>query len=106
MMKRYRRRPIEIEAIQWIVTKTPSDDAKPIVDYINANGGKAYFLYDFLVDRGHHEPRIMIKTLEGEYGASPNDFICRGVSGVSGEYWSVKPEIFAKTNELIDEITK
>ncbi len=100
MMKRYKRRPVEVEAVQWIVRKTPSDDAKPIVDYINANGGQAFFLYDFDEKAGRHIPKIMIKTLEGEYGASQNDYICRGVKG---EYWPVKPDVFEYTNEPIEE---
>lgn len=100
MMKRYKRRPIEVEAVQWVVKHTPSDDAKPIVDYINANGGRAWFLYDFDEVKGHHVPKIIIKTLEGEFGASPNDYICRGAIG---EYWPVKPVVFDRTNELIED---
>lgn len=96
-MKIYRRRPVTVQAIQWVVRATPSDDAKPIVDYINENGGKAHFLYDFDLN-GTFVPRIMIETLEGTMGARPFDYICRGMKG---EYWPVKPDVFEATNEPI-----
>jgi hypothetical protein len=99
MMKKYRRRPVEVEAVQWLVTKTPADDAKPIVDYINSNGGKAHFLYDYDSAVVYH-PFIVIETLEGSMKASVGDYICRGLAG---EYWPVKPHVFEKTNEPVTD---
>ncbi|KYG34925.1 hypothetical protein [Alkalihalobacillus trypoxylicola] len=40
-----------------------------------------------------------IKTLEGTMKASPGDWI---VTGVHGEKYPVKPDIFEKTYKLID----
>lgn len=97
MMKKYRRKPTEIEAVQWIVTHTPSDDAKPIVDFINKNGGSCTFIYE-MDQMGTMVPGIHIETLEGTMRARPFDYICRGLKG---EFWPVKPDIFEATNELI-----
>lgn len=102
-MKRYRRKPTEVEAVQWIVKHTPSDDAKPIVDFINANGGQALFIYDWLESEGTHYPHIVITTLEGKFAAKPGDYICRGFRG---EFWPVKPDVFEHTNEPIEEDVK
>lgn len=103
MMKLYRSKPTTVEAVQWIVKRTPSDDAKPIVDFINANGGEALFIYDWLENEGTHFPHIMITTLEGKFAAKPGDYICRGFRG---EFWPVKSDVFLHTNEPVnDEVT-
>jgi hypothetical protein len=39
---------------------------------------------------------ILIKTLEGNMLASPNDYI---IKGVNGEFYPCKPDIFLKTYE-------
>jgi hypothetical protein len=41
-----------------------------------------------------------IDTLEGRMHASPGDWV---VTGVDGERWPVKPDIFARTYELVTE---
>lgn len=99
MMQKYRRRPVEVEAVQWIVRHTPSDDAKPIVDFINANGGKAHFVYDYDENMMFH-PYIAIETLEGTMKAKPGFYVCRGLVG---EFWAVRPDVFEKTNEPITD---
>lgn len=102
LMKRYRRRPVEVEAVQWTVRATPSDDAKPIIEFMKANGTDAYFLYDYDSEM-RYNPYIVIKTLEGDMKASVNDYICRGLAG---EFWAVKPHVFEKTNELVEDEPK
>lgn len=97
--KKYRRRPVTVEAIQWVVGETPSDSAAPIVDLIRGLGGDASFVYYYDASLTYH-PRISIKTLEGVMQASPNDYVCRGLLG---EFWPVKPEVFERTNEPIVE---
>lgn len=42
---------------------------------------------------------VFIDTLEGKMKASPGDYI---VTGIDGEQYPVKPEIFKKTYEIID----
>jgi hypothetical protein len=41
-----------------------------------------------------------IDTLEGRMHASPGDWI---VTGVNGERWPVKPDIFARTYEAVGD---
>ncbi len=43
---------------------------------------------------------MRIKTLEGEMRESPGHWI---VTGVDGEQYPVKPDIFAKTYEPVEE---
>ena len=99
--KKYRRRPVEVEAIQWVVRQTPSDDAKPIVDLINSLGGEAEFVYDY-DSQYQYAPTIKIKTLEGVMTAHVGYYICRGLAG---EFWGVRPDVFEKTNEPVEENT-
>ena len=46
------------------------------------------------------DEEIVIDTLEGKMKASPGDWI---VKGVNGEIYPVKPDIFEKTYELVDD---
>ncbi len=41
-----------------------------------------------------------IRTLEGEFGAAPGDWI---IKGVKGEFYPCKPDIFAATYEKVEE---
>jgi len=42
----------------------------------------------------------VIDTKEGKHVVCPGDFIA---TGIDGEHWAVKPDIFAKTYELVEE---
>lgn len=44
--------------------------------------------------------KLIIKTLEGDMVASKGDWI---VTGVDGEQYPVKPDIFKKTYELVKD---
>lgn len=100
MLKKYRRRPLEVEAVRFVVTHTPSDDAKPIVDYINANGGQAYFLYDFQHTKLQHFPCIVIDVLHGKFVAKTGDYICRDPAG---GFYAIEGHTFDVVNEPIEE---
>jgi len=43
---------------------------------------------------------LLIETLEGEYIASKGDYI---IKGVKGEFYPCKPDIFAKTYDILEE---
>ena len=43
---------------------------------------------------------MYIKTLEGEHHASVGDYIIRGVNG---ELYPCKPDIFAKTYDIVED---
>lgn len=94
IFKKYVRKPVQIEAIQWVITKLPIDDAQLIIDEIKSTGGNAWFGSDPTT----RDPAIFIETLEGTMRTVVGDYICRGLKG---EYWPVKPDIFEKTNRPI-----
>lgn len=80
MIKKYRKKPVTIEAIQW-------------------NGGNLSEIRDFMrrtvVANGLV---LIIPTLEGNIHASLNDYI---IKGINGEFYPCKPDIFAKTYEEV-----
>lgn len=91
---KYRKKPIEIEAIQW--TGLNLEEIKVFV-------GK-YLQYDIMdaaweVGKGAPYVNMKIHTLEGTMECSPYDFI---IKGVNGEFYPCKPDIFAKTYERVD----
>jgi len=83
-IKRYRKRPVVIEAIQY----GPATCAD-----ICAWMGIPHNVYD-------GEPcgvgQFLIETLEGTMAANPGDYI---IKGVKGEFYPCKPDIFAATYE-------
>lgn len=72
--KKYTKKPVTIEAIQFI-----GGNFSQIEEFV---GGDAEF-------RGGE---LVIATLEGAMRASPKDWI---IKGVKGEFYPCKPEIFA-----------
>lgn len=80
MIKKYRKKPVTIEAIQW-------------------NGGNLSEIRDFMrrtvVANGLV---LIIPTLEGNMHASLNDYI---IKGINGEFYPCKPDIFAKTYDEV-----
>ena len=80
---RYRKRPVEVEAVQW--------------DGQNRAEIKA-FVGDALDDAWSVGGYCFINTLEGRMNAAPGDWIIRGVQG---EVYPVKPDIFEETYEPV-----
>ena len=78
MVKKYRKKPVIIEAIQW--------NGKNLSEIDNFVGGSLKTEGSILV----------IHTLEGNMEASINDYI---IKGVNGEFYPCKPDIFDKTYE-------
>ena len=81
MVKKYRKKPVVVEAIQWT-----GDNTFEIMKWV---GYKAYF-WDTLY----------IKTLEGDHRASVGDYI---IKGIEGEFYPCKLDIFEKTYEPVEE---
>lgn len=81
--RKFRKLPLEVEAIQFIhdnyseIRKFVGPDR-----YVNRNG----------LD-------IAIHTLEGDMRVLPGDWV---VKGIKGEFWPVKPDIFALTYEAVE----
>ena len=95
MPLKYRKKPVEIEAMQWDGTAA---GATPIINWVLSQGGTARYHED---DDAHVE-HLRIDTLEGTMRADVGDFIIRGVEG---EFYPCKPEIFAKTYDAVEEVS-
>ena len=95
--KRYRKKPVVIEAMQWDGT---AEGATPIINWILGNDGTArYHEPDWQI---HAEPpmsHIAIDTIEGTMRATIGDYVIRGVQG---EFYPCKPDIFEATYEPAD----
>ncbi len=81
-MGRYRKKPVEIEALQYT-----GDNKKECETFIEGN-----------FDNTLNYPNI--KTLEGVMRVSNGDFIIRGVDG---EFYPCKESIFKKTYDLVED---
>ena len=99
MIKKYRKRPVVIEAIQfdgsnfkeifdWVGQWQPEDDGQGMWQ---ADDGKGHLLNALIVD-----------TAEGEMRADPNDWIIREPFPTGDrEFYPCKPDIFEATYELV-----
>ena len=94
-MRKYRKKPVIIEAFQWLGFDRESDK------YV---GG---FLASHVNEQRicKHCKRTMrwhgwINTLEGGHIVCPGDYI---IIGIKGEKYPCKPDIFHKTYERIKE---
>lgn len=83
-MARYRKKPIEIEAVQWIGEQ-------------NCAEAFGFLGLEHPEDELDHS-EIHIDTLEGTMTAQQGDWIIRGVAG---EFYPCKPDIFAATYEAV-----
>lgn len=92
-MKKYVKKPIPVEALQWT-----GDNPREILDFCK---GAAVIREDEMAFRlGEGQYHLYIKTLEGNMYAKYGDYIIRGVNG---EYYPCKCDIFKKTYEEIQE---
>ena len=113
-VKRYRKKPIEIEAVQWDGTDSTSlairewaeqpMSAVAVVDTDHIRHLWSYDLGAYQMPNGKvifapfGERCLIVLTLEGEMVAEPGDWIVRGVQG---EFYPRKPEIFEATYEAV-----
>lgn len=83
-VKKYVKKPIVIEAIQYT-----GENTEDVVNFITNRHCTIL-----------NDKRILINTLEGNIEASPNDYI---IKGVQGEFYPCKPDIFKSTYDLITD---
>lgn len=76
---KYRKKPVEIDAIQWT-----GDNKLEIFDFCNMS---------YINDQ-----ELRIQTLEGSMIASVGDYI---IKGVKGEFYPCREDIFLLTYEKI-----
>jgi hypothetical protein len=86
MMRRYTKKPVTIEAVQWT-----GENRTEILNFCT-DGYVSYSNSKF-------EPELKIQTLEGLMSATVGDYI---IKGIKGEFYPCKPDIFALT---YDEVT-
>lgn len=85
-IKKYRKKPIVIEAIQW-------DGTWESVPGIKEFSSDIFERTDLDFKRSY----LYVKTLEGEHVVSPGDYI---IKGIAGEFYPCKPNIFEATYEV------
>jgi hypothetical protein len=86
-MAKYRKKPIVIEAMQFLDTKESFDECRKFT-----NGA---FIYDY-----QESPFYFVETLEGSMAVTKEDFI---IKGVKGEFYSCRKDIFEQTYEKVEE---
>ena len=97
-IKRYRKKPVVIEAVQWDGT---SGGASTVIEWVEGNEGCARYRCPPGGCTGTEEGHcVAIETLEGTVSASAGDFIIRGVQG---EFYPCKSDIFEATYERVDD---
>lgn len=82
MIKKYVKKPIEVEAVQWT-----GDNTDEIDEFTNRQ------IYENI-----YKNCILIETLEGDMEALPGDYI---IKDANGEFYPCKPDVFEKTYEEI-----
>jgi len=87
-MKEYRKKPVVVEAAQWV-----GDTLSDALAFCSENG-----LPNFGIGERKGKGGLIIPTLEGEHIASKGDYIIRGVAG---EFYPCKPEIFHATYDEV-----
>jgi hypothetical protein len=97
-MARCRKRPVEVEAMQWTGTAA---GATPIIVWALDNGASMTYYGPGEWDNGETDAEYLrVFTLEGAMLASVGDYIIRGVKG---EFYPCKPDVFEATYERVSE---
>ena len=89
-MAKYRKKPIEIEAIQ-LTNESIIEVINWITNYTNI---------EIDTDKDDNVIGIIIPTLEGKMKASIGDYI---IKGIRVEFYPCKPDIFEQTYELVEQ---
>lgn len=88
MVEKYRKKPIEIEAIQF-----DGNNLKDVIDFINDET----FYCPIPYESGH---LINVDTLEGTVTCYPGYWLIRGVKG---EFYPCRDDVFRMTYEKVNE---
>lgn len=84
MPKKYRKRPVVIEAVQWT----------------GDNIDELFKLEDFKLNYTLVNGILGVYSLEGVMWASVGDYI---IKGIKGEFYPCKPDIFKETYEEVTD---
>lgn len=99
MGTKYRKKPVEIEAIEWTGT-----NINEVLDFINEDdrwkeGIDSKYVGGPEIEHTPTLGTLDIPTLEGTMTASPNDWIIRGIKG---EIYPCKPDIFQGSYDKVE----
>ena len=97
---KYRKKPLEVEAIQW-----NGNNFDEIMNFVgDFHGNKV--AYENAEELAYSTGEITIRTLEdgadgrAKHVASKGDWI---IQGVQGKFYPCKPDIFEETYEKVEE---
>jgi hypothetical protein len=86
-MSKYRKKPVVVEAVLW---NGKSGTIFPLAPFENASVSPCV----------NEDKTLSIETLEGVMIAQIGDYI---IKGVNGEIYPIKPDIFVKTYDPVEE---
>lgn len=90
-MPKFRKKPVEIEAKQYLNDKTSWE----LLNWVNSGQYKRSPECPFAT---WINGKLVIPTLEGDHTANVGDWI---ICGVQGEFYPCKPDIFEQTYEPV-----
>lgn len=102
-MAKFRKKPVVIEAVQWWPPGDPRHDPSMLTHRKGNAVDPPDFrqvgdLWQFTTIRGMGDDIFHVRTLEGDLRVSPGDWI---ITGVKGEKYPCKPNIFEATYEPV-----
>lgn len=93
MIKKYRKKPVEIEALKFDGNKKSVQELCIWIDKEDKYG-------EIFIDYRYTPPVVSINTLEGKMIVGIGDYI---IKGINGEFYPCKPDIFKKTYEEVED---
>ncbi|MEU7240344.1 hypothetical protein [Streptomyces sparsogenes] len=106
-MARYRKKPVEIEAMLFDGTTA---ETHSVYQWVERNTLGSFEPLDVIEGRKPYpesgvsidprDGRMIISTLEGLHWVDRGDYVIRGVAG---EFYPCKPDIFAATYERVGD---
>jgi hypothetical protein len=92
-MSKYRKLPVVVEAFQWFPDK--HEPGNGVLCPISVQDARQLKIHE-----KQRQVHGVIQTLEGPHLVSPGNWV---VTGVVGEKYSVRPDIFAKSYEPVGD---
>ena len=90
-MKKYRKKPLIVEAVQWSGNVEDYEEIQSKIDTITCLG---------LAGADRKNTNLFIGTLAGDMRCNPGDWI---IKGIAGEYYPIKDDIFRATYEEVQD---
>lgn len=95
MTKKYRKKPVVIEAVQW-----NGDNELELKEFVGENLIIDLIREPLITENGIIPKwvELKIKTLEGTMDVSNGDYV---IKGIKGEFYPCKPDIFESSYEEV-----